>query len=140
MSVRQITEEDIPTISKWFTSIEWPLPPIAKILPHDQGFVSHKDDKLLACAWLYTTGTAMGYISWTNTNPDISSDDQRDGLADVIKAIQEASKLAGIRLLVIHTKNEKFAQSLKKYGFESKCCFYQSTWVAPNDSNKNDTA
>jgi hypothetical protein len=138
MAVRQIVEDDIPTISEWFQSIEWPLPPIAKILPHDQGFVSYKDDKLIACAWLYTTGTAMGYISWTNTNPDVAAEVQRDGLTEVIKSIQAASKLAGIQVLVTHTKSEKFAQSLKKHGFESKCCFYQSTWVAPNDTSKTD--
>lgn len=130
MKVRLFDEKDVKEISRWFESIQWPLPPSDNLLPRD-GFVAEDDEDLLACAFLYTTGTSLGIISWINSNPDVSGEIQSEALTSIIKKIQEVCSniRPQISQLLIHTKSDKFSHKLKGLGFKTHFGFHQATWV-----------
>ncbi len=141
MKVRLFDEKDVKEVSRWFESIQWPLPPSDNLLPCD-GFIAEDGEDLVACAFLYTTGTSLGIVSWINSNPDVSSEAQSEGLNSIIKKIQEvcANIHPKISQLLIHTKSEKFVHKLKGLGFKSHFGFYQATWVLSNNESKTITA
>jgi len=139
MQIRRVEDKDIAEISRWFQSIQWDLPAVERALPKD-GYVAENDaGVLIACAWLYVTGSSVSFVQWTNTNPDVKDQEQSDGLSLIIKTIQEmAPKLnPPINSLCIYTKNEKFKEKLKQLDFRSNFGFYQNTWVAKNESKSS---
>lgn len=134
MIIRAVNESDIPEISTWFESISWDLPPVENSLPK-QGFLAEQDGKLLACAWLYTSGTSIAEIGWTCTNPKSDSKLQSDAISAVVEFIQkEICKVSGIKSLKLYTKNMKFVQKLEGLNFRKKFPFYQMTWVSRDES------
>lgn len=130
MEVRLFNEKDVKEVSRWFESIQWPLPPTDNLLPRD-GFIAENLEGPVACAFLYTTGTSLGVISWINSNPDVSGEEQSEGLTSIIKKIQEVCSNITPRIsqLLIHTKSEKFTHKLKGLGFKTHFGFYQATWI-----------
>lgn len=137
MIIRKITDEDVPEISRWFTSIQWDLPPVANAMPKD-GFVAESDGVLVACAWIYLTGSAVAFVQWTNSNPDLDEKVQAEGISAIINQYQEMSKhlVPAVKTIVTYTKNERFKTKLKNLGFRSQFNFYQCTWVGKRDENK----
>jgi len=131
MIIRRVHEEDVPEISRWFESIAWDLPAVEGALPRD-GLLALKDGVPVACAWIYVTGSAVAFVQWTNTNPNVSDADQADGIVKIIKSYQEAAPnlQPPVKSLAIYTKNEKFKEKLKSLGFRATFGFYQCTWVA----------
>lgn len=138
MLVRAVEETDVKELSRWFESIKWPMPPAEGLLPKDS-FLVETDNKLVACAFVYLTGTAFLYISWTNTNPDASEKEQSDGLEKIVRSVQEFAKVSHpkIRVIQTFTKNEKFAQKLKNLDFRLDFGYYQATWML-KDADKKD--
>lgn len=138
MKVRLFCEDDVREVSRWFRDVQWPLPPSEGLLPRD-GFVAETESYLVGCAFLYTTGTSLGVISWINSNPDVDWKTQTEGLTSIIKKIQEVAQNISpkINQLVIHTKSEEFAKRLKDLDFKTHFGFYQATWVSnPGPSSK----
>lgn len=129
MNIRRVDPDlDVSEISRWFKSLAWDLPPVPDLLPKD-GFVAESDGELVACAWLKISGTAEAEILWTCTNPDVSSEKQAQGLTSLIEKLKGICEHISppIRLIVIRTRNEKFATRLKSLGFRVKFGFYQGT-------------
>jgi carbamate kinase len=137
MNIRKITDDDIPEISRWFKSIQWDLPPVDGVLPKD-GFVAEKDGVLVACAWIYLTGSSVAFVQWSNTNPDLDAEVQSAGIAAVMKQYQDMSQHLSppIKTIVTYTKNERFKAKLKSLDFRSQFGFYQCTWVGKRDADK----
>lgn len=137
MKIRSVGEDDVKELSRWFESVKWPMPPAENLLPKDS-FLVELDGKPVACAFVYLTGTAFLYISWTNTNPDVSEKEQADGLEKIVKTVQEFAKVSSpkIRVIQTFTKNEKFATKLKNLDFRLDFGFYQATWLLKDDSKK----
>jgi hypothetical protein len=130
MIIRLVTEHDIPELSKWFADVTWDYAPVKGQIP-EQGFLAEDNGKLIACAWLYTTGTAFGKIAYTCTNPDASNEDQTDGLKKIMETIKTAGLSAKrpVTQLEILTKSEAFAQVLKSVGFRVQSGFIKGVWV-----------
>jgi N-acetylglutamate synthase-like GNAT family acetyltransferase len=129
MNSRNFEESDLPEIASWFASLEWPLPPVADILPNISAVVEH-DGKLLACGWLYTTKTTLAILSWTATSPSASQEDQTAAMDLVIKSLQHAAKAGGVKVILVMSKSDAFLTRLKKLGFRSKSGFDLCTWIA----------
>jgi hypothetical protein len=136
INVRKITDDDLPEISKWFAAIQWDLPPVEGVFPKD-GFVAVKDDTLVACAWIYLTGSAVAFVQWTNTNPDLDEVTQSDGITAIMKQYQEMSKHLSpqVKTIVTYTKNERFKTKLKSLNFRAQFGFFQCTWVGKKDAS-----
>jgi hypothetical protein len=137
MIIRKIEEQDLPEVSRWFESTSWDLPPVEGAIPPD-GFVAVKDGKLVACAWIYVTGSACSFVQWTNTNEEIDEKLQSDGVTAIFKHFQEISShlTPPIKAIVTYTKSEKFKEKLKGLGFRSSFGFYQCTWVGKKNAAK----
>ncbi len=129
MNSRPFEPADLPQIATWFADIEWPLPPIADMLPKI-GAVAEKDGKLLACGWLYTTGTSLAFLSWTATNPDEDIALQGEAMESVIASLQEAVKYQSeIKMIMVLSKSDAFLTRLKKLNFRAKRGFDLCTWI-----------
>lgn len=138
MIIRKITDDDFPEISQWFESIQWDLPAVEGALPKF-GYVAQKPDgQLVACGWLYVTGSAVSFVQWTNTNPNVKDEDQSAGVAKIIKTFQEIAPMLEppVKAITIYTKNEKYKDKLKMLGFRSSFGFFQCTWVAKKNESE----
>ena len=136
MIIRAITSADITIISRWFQYRRWPLPPVENVMPRD-GFVAcHDDGTLLACAWLYSTGSSKAEVSWMNMNPDVEEDVAKAALLAVVEWIQKAVSYSDppIRLLVSFTDDEQVIRSLESLGFRIRYGYARLTWTAPEKS------
>jgi hypothetical protein len=135
MKIRKVDDADIPELAKWFESISWDLPPVEGAIPRD-GYVAEIDGKLVACAWLYLTGSACSFVQWTNTNPDVDEKTQSDGINLILKTFQEMAPhiVPAIKTIVTYTRSEKFREKLKGLGFRSQGGFYQCTWVGKKNA------
>jgi hypothetical protein len=134
MIVRDITEEDKAEIARWFERRKWPLPAKPNILPKI-GAVAVSDKQLIACAWLYQTGTSLAFIEWTGTNPDVGEKIGMMGLTMVINKLKEScehAKPQKIMALCHHVQNDKLADHYEKLGFKKKTKFSQMLWTQKN--------
>lgn len=139
MIIRKVEEQDLPEISRWFESISWDLPPVEGAIPRD-GFIAELDNVLIACAWLYVTGSACSFVQWTNTNPDVDEKLQADGISLILKKFQDMAPhlTPPIKTIVTYTRNDKFRDKLKTLGFRHQGGFYQCTWVGKKNANQED--
>jgi len=108
MSPRIIEADEIPEVMTWFTKQgferEIPLaalPPRGVIVPG------------LACAWLYESDSALGWIGFPVVNPDAHRAKAFKALSDVIDEIIAISEADGIQVLVATFGHE----SLKKLAY-----------------------
>jgi len=138
MKIRKVTDEDVPEIATWFESISWDLPAVDGALPRDGYVAENEKGQLVACAWLYVTGSAISFVQWTNTNPSVKDEEQSAGIAKIIETFKEVAPnlKPPIKALTIYTKNDKFRSKLKTLGFRSQFGFYQCTWVARKNGSK----
>jgi len=129
MNSRPFDEKDLSEISQWFAALEWPLPPIADILP-PIGCVIEDSEGLVACGWLYTTGTSLAFLSWMAANPARSLDVQHAAIEQVIVSMQDAVKSnEKIRSIMVLSKGGGFLHQLKRLGFRAKPGFDLCTWI-----------
>lgn len=138
--LRRITEEDVPEVSRWFESISWDMPPVEGALPRD-GFLAFKNNIPVACGFLYLTGTAISFVQWTNTNPNVGDKEQAEGLSFIIETMKDivAAIEPPVKSIVIMTKSEKFATKLKSLGFRTNFGFYQCSWVLKNGAKSKES-
>jgi hypothetical protein len=130
MNSRPFEEGDLAEISGWFASLEWPLPPIEGILPN-LGVVVEEEGRLLACGWLYTTGTSLAFLSWTASSPKESPMLQSMAMEKLVTSIQEVVSKHQDRIKVVMalTKSAAFLNKLKGLQFRSKPGFDIATWI-----------
>jgi hypothetical protein len=138
MIVRRAEEKDLFELTRWFESVSWDLPPVQNVIPKEDGYVAELNGVLVACAFLYMTGSSCAFLQWTNVNPDLDNEVQSQGIDAIISKLQSVSMSATppIRTFVTFTKSEKFAQKLKGLGFRSSYGFHQCTWVAKKNATE----
>lgn len=134
MNFRPIQPEDLPEVFSWYADRKWPTPPVESVGPK-HGFVSEEDGVMMACAWLYLTGTAKAYLDWTATNPSV--DEQKSSLA-MTHLIQEIKKIAevtdpSIKVIEFITGNEKLAERFERLKFKKEKQSYRLLWTRKNE-------
>jgi hypothetical protein len=130
MKIAPLDFEHLPEISGWFAGVRWPMPGTDNVLP--KGFVAiDENGELVACAFVYTTETAMGYMSWLGVNPKHDAGVASHGLRCVITKIQELCEKVSpkISLLMTHTKSDALAVALTNLGFRKDSGYHQMTWL-----------
>lgn len=128
MIIRAIAENDHPELFRWFQSRKWPLPPVEEIAP-DLGFVAEKNGVLIACAWAYLTGRAIGFIEWVGTNPDVSTQEGMTGLTKIIATLKGARTPHPVRAWCFLTKNDALAEKFHSLGFRVEENYKRLLWV-----------
>lgn len=129
-NIREITEDDFPEISRWFSDRRWPLPAVdgvgAKI-----GALAEKNGIIYACIYSYVTGTSMAYLEWPGTNPDIPGDQSMSAFDELIshfKAMCQVSE-PRVRVLCITTPSEALSNRFKNHGFKIDKNYYRAVWT-----------
>jgi hypothetical protein len=129
MNSRPFEEQDLPEIAGWFADLNWPLPPIADILP-PIGCVVEDEEGLLACGWLYTTGTSLAFLSWTATNPARDQADRELATEKLILSIQHVVRVNDkIKSIMVLSRPGAFLNKLKSLNFRTKPGFDLCTWI-----------
>ena len=131
---------DLPEVTEWFSSTQWPHPPVDNLMPKF-GVMAVEGDVRLACGFLYTTSTSKAELSWLNTNPKVDGARQLAGLRAVIQTVQQkAMELpVPIRLIEVISSDEGLKPLLKSLKFQTKSV-YRATFMPPkrkkNEANE----
>lgn len=139
MRIREITEHDFIEIAHWFSGRKWPMPPIENVAPK-WGLVAEGDHgELLACAYCYTTKSAIAFIDWTGTNPDLPDQETHAALKQVLEKLQ---KLCGevkpkIRALALYTQSGPLAEKLGRLGFSKDEGYFRCLWSLKDSKQKS---
>lgn len=129
-NIRDIRENDIPEIIRWFDDRKWPLPGVPNIGPRI-GVIAERDGVGFACAYAYLTGTAVAYIEWTSTNPDVSQEEGMRAFDEIMSHFKKMSELSNpkVRVLVLMTQSEALANRMKKHGFKVQEEQFKAVWT-----------
>ena len=115
MDVRQFKVEDHQEIAEWWRKREWDVIPL-EALPVT-GVVFEGDTNICA-AWLYTTGTAFGWLEWIVTNPEAGLKQRGEAVPKAIEALKGMALACGVKLIFNGSKSGGLIKSMEKQGFQ----------------------
>lgn len=129
-NVRDIREDDLPEIIRWFDERKWPLPGVPNIGPKI-GALAEKNGVIYACVYSYITGTSVAYLEWTATNPDVNQEEAMNAFDEILTHFKKMCELSSpkVRVLVLMTQSKAFADRLKKHGFKVQSEQYKAVWT-----------
>ena len=119
--IRPIKIEDFEQLEKWWKSYEEHgiYVPKKKLLPNNGlgGCVVEKENKIIACAFLYLTNSALGYIDYLIADPSYREKDREYMLLKLAVYATEVAKKNGCETVWAITKNKKLLSMAEKAGF-----------------------
>lgn len=129
-NVRDIKEDDMPEIIRWFIDRKWPMPAVDGVGPK-VGALAEKDGVIYACIYSYITGTSVAYLEWPGTNPDLPIEQTMKAFDEIIFHYQKMCGFSEpkVRVLCLTTQSAPLAERFKKHGFKVKDNFYRATWI-----------
>lgn len=129
-NIRDIREDDMPEIFRWFSERHWPMPPVEGVGPRI-GVLAEKNGIIYACIYSYITGTAVSYLEWPGTNPDVPMGQQMAAFDEIIHHFKKMCEVSNpkIRVLRLTTQSAALAEKFKKHGFKVDSDFYRATWT-----------
>ena len=77
ITIRLIKEEDYEFINSWWKAIG-EIPPPRKFLPENglHGLIAYKNDKPIACLYIYLTNSKMAYSDYMISDPNYKGKDR----------------------------------------------------------------
>lgn len=129
-NTRDIKEDDLPEIIRWFSKRKWPMPAVpgvgAKI-----GALAEKNGVMYACIYTYVTGTSVAYLEWPCTNPDVPLDQSMGAFDELIIHFQKMCSFSEpkIRVLCITTQSEHLSKRFEKHGFKKESGYHRALWT-----------
>ena len=95
--VRAIREEDYKFINTWWEKNNYEAPP-RELLPENglHGLMICKDEKPIACTYLYLTNSKMGYCDYLISSPSYKSKDRFDIITRLMIAAVETAHSLGV--------------------------------------------
>lgn len=129
-NIREIKEDDLPEIIRWFSNKKWPFP-AAPGAGAQIGALAEKNGILYACIFTYITGTAVAYLEWPCLNPDIPKEQSGEAFDELIYHYKRMTEMSEpkIRLLCLTTQSESLAERFKNHGFRVNDGFYRAVWM-----------
>ena len=119
--IRPIKIEDFVELEKWWRSYEnkGQYVPKRNLLPNNGlgGCVVEKENKIIACAFLYLTNSDLGYIDYLIADPLYREDDREYMLLKLAVYTTEVAKKNGCETVWAMTKNKKLLKMADKAGF-----------------------
>lgn len=131
--VRDITDDDMPEIARWFSTRKWPQPIVEGIAP-SYGLIAETEEGLpISCVWVYTTGRSIAFMEWLGSNPDAPGSLTilaMKSLTDHLKQMCELSD-PPIRALRFYTQNKALAAQLESRHFKKSKDYLRLIWTNP---------
>lgn len=115
MDVRQFRVEDHKEIAEWWRKRKWDVIPL-EALPVT-GVVVFEDGKNICAGWLYTTGTAFGWLEWIVTNPEAGLKQRAEAVRKVIETLKGMALAHGVKIIFNSSKSRGLIKSMEKTGF-----------------------
>lgn len=129
-NVREIADEDMPEIIRWFDDRRWPMPVVEGSGPKI-GALAEKNGIIYACIYSYITGTSVAYLEWPGTNPDVPIDQAMSAFDEIIFHFKKMSELSTpkVRVLCLMTQSEPLAKRFRKHGFKVESKYHRAVWT-----------
>jgi hypothetical protein len=129
-NIREIREDDLSEIARWFSSRQWPMPAVHNVGPKI-GAIASVGNTAYACIYTYMTGTSVAYLDWSATNPDVPIDQSMEAFDELLKHFKKMCELSEpkVRVLCMVTQSKALSNRLSKHGFNIKEDFYKATWT-----------
>ena len=131
-NIREIKEDDLPEIFRWFNDRQWPLPAVRNVAP-EIGMIAEKNGIRYACIYSYITGTSVAYLEWPCTNPDIPVEQSMEAFDEIVHHYKRMSEVSPspnkVRVLCLMTQSESLANRFKKHGFKIKSGYHKAIWT-----------
>lgn len=113
---RKITWDDYSMLRKWWLDWGWDTPPDADMLPKD-AFIVYKDEVPLYAAFLYSTGTSIGWIEYIVSNKEAPLRMKKGALDYLLNVIFIIARYLGMKSLFTSTISNGLSRTLQKSGF-----------------------
>ena len=111
MTVRDVTESDMPLMREWWDKHAWPVTP-EHLLP-DTGYMIDG----LCATWLYVTNSRVSWVAWTVSNPDAGRKELNVALDLLIEETKIRSVEQGCDLLCLNSGHKGLIKRCKRLGF-----------------------
>jgi hypothetical protein len=105
-------ETHAPEVRKWLTKHNFPLPP-ENILP-TTGFIIED----LACGFLYSSNSRLGWIEWVFSNPEKTQSERSEALDILFLLLETTAKELKIEVLFSSSKISAYSDILLRNGFK----------------------
>lgn len=132
MKIRPITNpEDFIEIFSWLDKKTWPLPKVSNVAPN-WGFLAEDKQEILACVWIYFTGTSLAEIEWVETNPEIDKALSEKALKAILEEIKlmSSSMSPKIKVLRFFSKDKHISNLFHRSGFKKEKNFSRLLWAS----------
>lgn len=129
-NIREITENDLPEIIRWFEFRSWPMPAVSNVAAKI-GVLAEKNGITYACMYSYNTGTSVAYLEWPCTNPDVPLEQSMPALEEIIFHFKKMCELSEpkVRVLCFMTQSKHLSNRFKNNGFKIEPDYYRAVWT-----------
>jgi len=115
VTIRPIKEKDYESINTWWEGNNYNPPP-RELLPENglHGLMICKEKKLVACAYLYTTNSKMGYCDYLVANPNYKQKDRFEIITQLMIACVETACALGFLDFWFITNNKNMIERCRE--------------------------
>lgn len=114
--IQPITLDLYEVLVSWWKSYGWPIPE-KNILPQ-RGYVSFIGDRPIGAGFFYKDETAdFGLMDFIVCNPDSTSEERAQAIAEVEGHIREAAKSLGVSAVLTISYTTKLTEKLEVAGY-----------------------
>lgn len=121
MQARRLEYDDYDLLCKWWAAWRW-TPPTRDMLPSNgtSGMILFDDNGTPLCAgFLYTTNSAMAWVEFIVSNPDVKDKKVRkDALIALIEGITYAAKALGSKMCYTIAVNQSLINRYIECGYK----------------------
>ncbi len=119
MKVRKITEQDWPTLSKWWLEWEFGSSPVKSLLPGDGtfGLIVEKQNIPIASIFIYQTNAQMAILAWPLSSRNYNEKDRSEAIKKLNSAAEQVCKSLNCKHILFFGDNRKYINKLKELGF-----------------------
>lgn len=108
-------EIDHDAVSRWWKAHEFGVIPRHYLPP--TGFIVEVNGVKVIAGWLYKTDSAIAWMEWIVSNPEVSADVRRPALTSLIETLIMTAKEDGFELVFTSSNHPKLMDTFKAHGF-----------------------
>lgn len=110
-TIRPVEPSDLPEINTWYRKMEQPTM-MADLMPPQGFFIPG-----VAAGFLIRTSTNVAILEGLIANPEADKEYRRLGIDKVVDSLLTATKVSGIRLVLVMTEHPRVKQMCEDKGF-----------------------
>ena len=114
-SIRLLTDDDYPTLEKWWKFWKFTAPPKEYLPDYGRGGIMVTKDGIDICAgFLFFTNSKMAWLEFIVSNNEYKQKDRKQAIQFLINELTQIANIKGFKVVFTSLKNE----NLKKHFIE----------------------